>query len=165
MLAPRCSGGGRRRSGPRARLAGSLAVCPPASSLGVRSRALSDPAVSDSRAPVSVFIGARAPRSRSEALFAKTLYHVWGMKPGRKTKPQAAAAEAGGRRLGAGGGGRGGGRERRAGGGARDRPGGPGSPGRLRGELVAPRARAQVREVARFLVALGLGTGGASRTP
>lgn len=43
---------------------------------------------------------------------------MWGVKPGRKTKPQAAAAQAGSWRRGAGGGGRGGGRENRAGGGA-----------------------------------------------
>ena len=43
---------------------------------------------------------------------------MWGVKPGRKTKPQAAAAQAaGGRRRGSGGG-RGGGRENRAAGGA-----------------------------------------------
>lgn len=121
MLAPRCSGGGRRRPGPRARLlAGSLAVCPPAR-LRDRCWALRDPAICCSPAPGSVFIGARAPRSLCETLCAKkkkTQYHVWGVKPGRKTKPQAAAAQAGSWRRGAGGGGRGGGRENRAGGGA-----------------------------------------------
>lgn len=85
-----------------------------------------DPAISGSLAPGSVFIGARAPRSLCEKLYAKkpTVSRVGGVKPGRKTKPQAAAAQAGsGRRRGRGrggdgGGGRGGGRENRAGGGA-----------------------------------------------
>lgn len=64
----------------------------------------------------SVFISARASRSRSGALFAITQYHVWEMRPGRKTKPQAEAAAAGGDR--AGGGERGGGKQSPARGGA-----------------------------------------------
>lgn len=146
MLAPRCCGWGRRRPGPRARLAGSLAGRRPIA----WSRALPAPAVSCRPARESVFIGARALRSRSEALFAITQYHVWGMKPGRKTKPQAAAAEAGGGRRGAGGGGRGGGRESRAGGGAGDLPAVQVARASC-GELVAPRARgSQLREASTF---------------
>lgn len=86
------------------------------------------------------------------------------MKPGRKTKPQAAAAEADGRRRGAGGGG--GGRESRAGGESGDPAGGPGSPSFLRAELVAPAARcSHGREGACFPRALRLEIEGASRIP
>lgn len=74
----------------------------------------------------SVFISARAPRSRSGALFAITQYHVWGMRPGRKTKPQAEAAAAGGDR--AGGGERGGEKQSPARGWAGAHPAGPHGP-------------------------------------
>lgn len=167
---PSVLGRGTRRRGPRARplpcwLAGWLAVCLSAGcawSFGPRP---SPPPRSRSPARVSVFIGARAPRSRSGALFAITQYHVWGMKPGRKTKPQAAAAEAGGRRRGAGEGGRGG-RESQAGGGSGDPPGGPGNPSFLRAELVAPGARcSHGREGACFPRALRLEIEVASRIP
>lgn len=47
------------------------------------------------RGRVSVFIGACAQRPCSEALVAITPDHVWGKKPGKKTKPQAEAGAGG----------------------------------------------------------------------